>query len=129
HFFHLSAVWLYHEIPIDDHSQRKPWPDRQRGLDIHLLPHELLSGPTHGISKPLAQRLNDGSVVVFVRAPAFTSLPTDSNVDGKAADRSTDSSGRRLRPQARHVLEPGCRSSTIERPSAMSRVQTSSTRD
>ena len=40
----LAFVRLKHEVAVNDHADRKTWPDRQRGLDVEIALNNLLSG-------------------------------------------------------------------------------------
>jgi len=43
HLVFSSSVWFEHEIAIDDHTDRKAWPDCQCRLYIQIAPYDLLA--------------------------------------------------------------------------------------
>ena len=55
----LTFVRLKHEVAVNDHADRKTWPDRQRGLDVEIALNNLLSGLVQGIAGSPTECCND----------------------------------------------------------------------
>src|ERR1700688_1989294 len=63
----LPFVGLKHEIAIDDHPHRKPWPDRQCRLNVEVLLNHFLPGLIEAIAGPTTKRGDDVTIAAGPR--------------------------------------------------------------
>ena len=84
-YLSLPFVRLEDQIAVHDHPRWKPWPDRQRRLNIEILLNDLLAGLVEAIASPLPGQATDRVV-----SSVLLSSPLQARVEPRAqiADRA-----------------------------------------
>src|SRR5215475_6926172 len=89
-----NLIWREHEVPIDNHADRKAGPDGDRRLDVEIAANDLLAGLVEAIGAPLLRRR---TATVLPTSPAATKLSRRmrwrSAPAARNADRGRRSSG------------------------------------